>query len=63
MVKTYCLKERKLTENINPKIIKTENGRSMERSKCASWGVTKARFIKVPVQLFMCFIQYYIYDN
>ena len=29
MVKTYCLKERKLTENINPKIIKTENGRKM----------------------------------
>ena len=49
MVKTYCLKERKLTENINPKIIKTENGRLIERSKCASCGVNKARFIKMPV--------------
>ena len=61
MVKIYCLK--KLTENINPKIIKKENGRLMERSKCASCGVNKARFIKMPVYLFICFIQYYIFDN
>ena len=29
MVKTYCLKERKLTENVNPKIVKTSNGRKI----------------------------------
>ena len=45
MVKSYCLKERKLTENVNPKISKTKNNRSMKLSKCASCGVKKARFI------------------
>ena len=48
MVIIYCLKERQLTENINPKIIKTENGRLMERSKCASCCVVEARFITIP---------------
>ena len=46
MVKSYCLKERKLTENMNSKIIKTKNNRLMEVSKCASCGVKKARFVK-----------------
>ena len=46
MVKSYCLKERKLTENVNSKIVKTKNNRLMEVSKCASCGVKKARFIK-----------------
>ena len=45
MLKIYCLKERKHTENINPKVIKTENGGLIERSKCASCGVNKARFL------------------
>ena len=46
MVKTYCLKERKLTENINPKIVRTINRRIMENSTYASCGVKKYRFIK-----------------
>ena len=46
MVKICCLKERKLTENVNPKIVKTKSNRLMEVSKCASCGVKKARFIK-----------------
>ena len=33
MVKTYCLKERKLTENVYPKIVKTSNGRKIEESR------------------------------
>ena len=49
MIKTYCLKERKHTENINPKKIKTGNGWLMERSKFANCGVNKARFIKMAV--------------
>ena len=48
MVKTYCLKERKLTENINPKIIKIRNNK-MDRSKCTSCSLNNARFIKIPV--------------
>ena len=47
MIKTYCTKERKLTEN--SKIIKTEIGQLIERSKCVSCVVNKARFIKMPV--------------
>ena len=46
MAKTYCLKERKLTENVNPKIVRTKSNQLMELSKCASSGVKKARFIK-----------------
>ena len=46
MVNGYCLKERKLTENVNPKIVKTKNNRLMELSKCASCGVQKATFFK-----------------
>ena len=33
MVKTYCLKEGKLTENINPKIVRTVNERIFEKNQ------------------------------
>ena len=44
-MKSYCLKCRKDTENINPKISKTSNGRTM-LSKCAICNSKKSRFIK-----------------
>ena len=34
-MKSHCLKCRKNTENINPRISKTSNGRTMVLSKCA----------------------------
>ena len=34
-MKSYCLKCKKDTENINPKISKTSNNRIMVLSKCA----------------------------
>ena len=34
-MKSYCLKCRKDTENINPRVSKTSNGRTMVLSKCA----------------------------
>ena len=46
MVRSYCLKERKLTENVNPRIVKTKDNGLMELSKCARCGVKKARFVK-----------------
>ena len=46
MIKSYCLKERNFTENVNPKIVKTKNNLLMEASKCASCSIKKARFIK-----------------
>ena len=45
-MKTYCVKSRKDTENINPRVSKTNNGRTMILSKCAICGSKKSRFIK-----------------
>ena len=45
-MKSYCLKCKKHTENINPKVSRTSNGRTMVLSKCAICGSKKSRFIK-----------------
>ena len=45
-MKSYCLKCRKDTENINPKVSKTNNGRTMLLSNCATCNSKKSRFIK-----------------
>ena len=45
-MKSYCLKCRKDTENINPRVSNTSNSRSMILSKCAICGSKKTRFIK-----------------
>ena len=45
-MKSYCLKCRKDTENINSKVLKTSNGRTMVLSKCAICDSKKPRFIK-----------------
>ena len=45
-MESYCLKCRKNTENINPKVSKTSNGRTMVLSKCAICSSKKSRFIK-----------------
>ena len=43
---SYCLKYRKNTENINPVVSKTSNGKTMILSKCAICGSKKSEFIK-----------------
>ena len=45
-MKSYCLKCRKNTENINPRVSKTSNGRTMVLSKCAICDSKKSSFIK-----------------
>ena len=45
-MKSYCLKCRKDTENINPSVSNTSNGRTMILSKCAICVSKKSRFIK-----------------
>ena len=45
-MKSHCLKCRKNTENINPRVSKTSNGRTMLLSKCAICDSKKSRFIK-----------------
>ena len=45
-MKSYCLKCRKETENINPKVSKTSNNRIILLSNCEICGSKKSRFIK-----------------
>ena len=45
-MKSYCLKCRENTKNINPRVSKTSNGRTMVLSKCAICGSKKSGFIK-----------------
>ena len=43
-MKTYCVKCRKDTENIDPKLVR--NNRLIMQSKCPVCGIKKSRFIK-----------------
>ena len=43
---SYCLKCKKNTESINPKVSKTINGKAMILSKCVICGSKKSKFIK-----------------
>ena len=43
---SYCLKCKKNTESINPKVLKTTNGKTMILSTCAICGSKKSKFIK-----------------
>ena len=43
---SYCLKCKKNTESINPRVSKTINGKTMILSKCAICGNKKLKLIK-----------------
>ena len=45
-MESYCLKCEKNTENVDPEVSSTSNGRVMVLSKCAICGSKKSRFIK-----------------
>ena len=45
-MKTYCVKCRKDTENIDPKMFRTKNNRLIMQSKCSACGIKKSRFVK-----------------
>ena len=45
-MKTYCVKCRKDTENIDPKIVRTKNNRLVMQSKCLVCGIKRSRFLK-----------------
>ena len=45
-MKTYCLKCKKDSENLDSKIFKTKNSRIIMQSKCSDCGNKKSRFIK-----------------
>ena len=42
----YCMKCRKDTENIDPKIVRTKNNRCIMQSKCSFCGTKKSGFVK-----------------
>ena len=42
----YCVKCRKNTENIDPKIFRTKNNRLIMQSKCNDCRIKKSRFVK-----------------
>ena len=41
---SYCLKCRKITQNANPKVSGTSNGKTMILSNCALCGSKKSKF-------------------
>ena len=43
---SYCLKCKKNTDSINPKVLKTTNGKTMILSQCALCGCKKSKLIK-----------------
>ena len=43
---TYCVKCRKDTENIDPKMARTKNNRLIMQSKSPVCGIKKSRFVK-----------------
>ena len=45
-MESYCLKCKKNTKNIDPKISSTSNGKAMILSKCAICGSKESIFIK-----------------
>ena len=44
-MKSYCLKCKKHTKNINPQVSSASNGKFMILSKCAICGSKKSKFI------------------
>ena len=45
-MKTYSVKCRKDTENVNSKMFRKKNNRSVIQSKCPICGIKKSRFVK-----------------
>ena len=43
---SYCLKCKKCTESVNPKVSKTTNGKARSLSTCAICDSKKSKFIK-----------------
>ena len=45
-MKTYCVKCKRDTENIDPKMVRTKNNRLVMQSKCSVCRIKKSRFLK-----------------
>ena len=49
MVKSYCVKQKKITQCVpgSEKYVKTKNGRTMMKCKCTECGITKTKLLKI----------------
>ena len=45
-MKIYCVKCRRDTENIDPKMVRTNNNRLIMQSKCPVWRIKTSKFVK-----------------
>ena len=45
-MKTYSVKCKRDTKNIDPKMVRTKNNRLVMQSKCSVCGIKKSRFLK-----------------
>ena len=45
-MKNFCVKCRRDTENIDPKMVRAKNNRLIIQSKCSVGGIKKPRFMK-----------------
>ena len=45
-MKTYCMKHRKDTENIDSEMLRTKNNILIMQSKCPVCGIKRSRFVK-----------------
>ena len=45
-MKIYCIKCKKDTENIDPKIVRTKNNRVLMQTECSDCRNKKSRFVK-----------------
>ena len=45
-MKSYCVKCRRDTKNIEPKMVRTNNNRLIVQSKCPVCGIKKTRLVK-----------------
>ena len=45
-MKTYCIKCRKNTQNIDPKMVRTKNNGLIMQSKCPVCGIKRSKFVK-----------------
>ena len=52
-MKTYCMKCRRDTENIDSKMIRTKTNRLIMQSKCPVCGIKKSRFVKEQEAIFL----------
>ena len=49
-MRSYCLKYRKNSENINRRVSKTSNSKTIVLSKCATCGTKKQDLVKIKKQ-------------